>query len=179
MVAIAAMLKAAKPVFMGGTRWLLKVGVAWALLIGWLLFGGQMFIAIEGEPELKRAEEYCRSMDRIIKKMEPMDRAHFTGLLNKLVGKDLCRAPICVVSPLEKIGMKFADYPLTGNNTEMAAFDIDALKKSIANTTGADVANIALNNVNYGERRRLDSGSGRMLATKTVTFDLDVSMDGE
>jgi hypothetical protein len=96
------------------TNWKRSLAI-WLLLIMYILFGGWLFHNYEAEAERISAEDYCRSMDLSLKKMEPHQRESFSKVLNNLVNSGLCRAPSCSVAPLDTLSVKFSlcEYELT------------------------------------------------------------------
>jgi hypothetical protein len=160
----------------------------------YILFGGWLFHNYEAEAERISAEDYCRSMDLSLKKMEPHQRESFSKVLNNLVNSGLCRAPSCSVAPLDTLSVKWTlllvepddlddNFPTPtfalGNASELwTAEHKDKLVNSLSATVGVPTGGIKLSSpaVAATDGRRLSSNpSFQALFDITIQGDTEAS----
>jgi hypothetical protein len=57
-----------------------------------MLVGGKVFEILELPNEKRTARDYCRTVDKLLRRLDISKRIKFSKLLDEHVGNDLCRA---------------------------------------------------------------------------------------
>jgi hypothetical protein len=139
----------------------------------YLLIGGLVFKSLELEHEVAVANDYCRSIDKLLRRLDTSQRQKFSSLLDDFVGSDLCRAHFCKVYPIPKTTVSFAAATTCEKVTANKRNVTDAIELSLSKTTDLDSkARVTIREDSCKPSRR------RLLAVQdTVTFDIIIKFD--
>ena len=81
--------------------------LGWAAIALYIYAGGVALRRMELEHERKTATDYCVKVDALLSGLAPAQRRRFSTLLNTLVGRGMCRAPLCKAQVLPNVQVSF------------------------------------------------------------------------